>query len=91
MGKSMEVSNIREFEMKFFYVFLFPETFLSVEKASMDEVDAAHKQYMAALASLYLKHHTDENVWLLITWSILLRALYAIDKMLIIAGKWHMF
>ena len=46
MGKSMEVSNIREFEMKFFYVFLFPETFLSVEKASMDEVDAAHKQYM---------------------------------------------
>ena len=47
MGKSMEVSNIREFEMKFFYVFLFPETFLSVDKGSMDEVDAAaHKQYM---------------------------------------------
>ena len=56
MGKSMEVSNIREFEMKFFYVFLFPETFLSVEKASMDEVDAAHKQYMVI-----------ENVWLIIT------------------------
>ena len=51
----------------------FPEAFLpqfpKVEKASTEEVDvdAAHKQYMAALASLYLKHNTDENVSLVIT------------------------
>ena len=41
--------------------------FPKVEKASTEEVDAAHKQYMAALASLYLKHNTDENVSLVIT------------------------
>ena len=45
---------------------LFPQ-FPHVEKASTEEVDAAHKQYMAALASLYLKHNTDENVALVIT------------------------
>ena len=69
---------------------LFSEIFLSqfqkVEKASTEEVDAAHKQYLAALASLYLKHNTDENVSLIITWSILLLLLhlYAIDKMLMV-------
>ena len=49
----------------------FSEAFLpqfpKVEKATTEEVDAAHKQYMAALASLYLKHNTDENVSLVIT------------------------
>ena len=57
-----------------------------MEKANTEEVDAAHKQYMAALASLYLKHNTDENVSLIITWSILLLLLhlYAIDKMLMV-------
>merc|ERR1719495_2331725 len=44
-----------------------PMEFPKVEKASTEEVDAAHKQYMAALASLYLKHNTDENVSLVIT------------------------
>jgi len=44
-----------------------PIEFPKVEKASTEEVDAAHKQYMAALASLYLKHNTDENASLVIT------------------------
>ena len=76
MGKPIEVMNILllsfgavswlplEFNA-------FPEAFLpqfpKVEKASTEEVDAAHKQYMAALASLYLKHNTDENASLVIT------------------------
>ena len=50
---------------------MFVLQFSKVEKASTEQVDAAHKQYMAALASLYLKHNTDENVSLVITWSIL--------------------
>ena len=43
-------------------VHLFSEMFVlqfsKVEKASTEQVDAAHKQFMAALASLYLKHNT---------------------------------
>jgi len=44
-----------------------PMEFPKVEKASPEQVDAAHKQYMAALASLYLKHNPDESVSLVIT------------------------
>ena len=36
-------------------------------RASSEDVDSAHKQYMAALASLYLKHNDDEKVSLVIT------------------------
>ena len=47
-------------------VHLFSEMFVlqfsKVEKASTEQVDAAHKQFMAALASLYLKHNTDETI-----------------------------
>ena len=61
-------SGISRFQI---YNAAFSEAFLpqfpKVEKASTEEVDAAHKQYMAALASLYLKHNTDENVSLVIT------------------------
>ena len=50
---------------------MFVLQFSKVEKASTEQVDAAHKQYMAALgkglASLYLKHNTDENISLVIT------------------------
>ena len=53
-------------------VHLFSEMFVlqfsKVEKASTEQVDAAHKQFMAALASLYLKHNTDETISLVITW-----------------------
>ena len=42
--------------------------FPKMEKASPEQVDLAHKQYMAALAALYLKHNTDENVSLVINW-----------------------
>ena len=52
-------------------VHLFSEMFVlqssKVEKASTEQVDAAHKQFMAALASLYLKHNTDETISLVIT------------------------
>jgi len=44
-----------------------PMEFSKVEKASTEQVDAAHKQFMAALASLYLKHNTDETISLVIT------------------------
>jgi len=44
-----------------------PIEFPKMEKASPEQVDLAHKQYMAALAALYLKHNTDENVSLVIT------------------------
>ena len=46
---------------------MFLPQFPKVEKASPEQVDAAHKQYMAALASLYLKHNPDESVSLVIT------------------------
>ena len=56
-------------------VHLFSEMFVlqfsKVEKASTEQVDAAHKQFMAALASLYLKHNTDETISLVITWTTL--------------------
>ena len=41
---------------------MFVLQFSKVEKASTEQVDAAHKQFMAALASLYLKHNTDETI-----------------------------
>ena len=47
---------------------MFLPQFPKVEKASPEQVDVAHKQYMAALASLYLKHNPDESVSLVITW-----------------------
>ena len=34
---------------------------------SSEDVDSAHKQYMAAFASLYLKQNDDEQVSLVIT------------------------
>ena len=49
-------------------VHLFSEMFVlqfsKVEKASTEQVDAAHKPFMAAL---YLKHNTDETISLVIT------------------------
>ena len=83
MGKSMEVSNIREFEMKFFLCFLIS---WNISFSGESEYGRSGRSTQAVYGDC-----TDENVWLLITWSILLRALYAIDKMLIIAGKRHMF
>ena len=47
---------------------MFLPQFPKVEKASPEQVDAAPKQNMAALASLYLEHNTDETVSLVITW-----------------------
>ena len=81
MGKPIEVGTSESFTFQIspvveylafqIYNAAFSEDFLpqfpKVEKASTEEVDAAHKQYMAALASLYLKHNTDENVSLVIT------------------------
>ena len=50
----------------FLMLIILPQ-FPKMEKASPEQVDLAHKQYMAALAALYLKHNTDENVSLVIT------------------------
>jgi len=44
-----------------------PMEFPQVSGPSSEDVDSAHKQYMAALASLYLKHNDDEQVSLVIT------------------------
>lgn len=75
MGKPMEVQNFlcncQNIQIVLFMVHLFSEMFVlqfsKVEKASTEQVDAAHKQFMAALASLYLKHNTDETISLVIT------------------------
>jgi len=44
-----------------------PMEFPQVSGPSSEDVDSAHKQYVAALASLYLKHNDDEQVSLVIT------------------------
>ena len=75
MGKPMEVQNFlcncSNIQIVLFMVHLFSEMFVlqfsKVEKASTEQVDAAHKQFMAALASLYLKHNTDKTISLVIT------------------------
>ena len=78
-------------------VHLFSEMFVlqfsKVEKASTEQVDAAHKQFMAALASLYLKHNTDETS----PWSLLellcLDSLdfYVIAKLLIVFPSYEIY
>ena len=43
-------------------------------------MDAAHKQFMAALASLYLKHNTDETISLVIIWALILYFLVTLSS-----------
>ena len=65
-------------------VHLFSEMFVlqfsKVEKASTEQVDAAHKQFMAALASLYLKHNTDKYL-----------LFYVIAKLLIVFPSYEIY
>ena len=80
MGKPMEVGDaefaltISRWELTYQqwveYLEYFSQTspqFPQVSGPSSEDVDSAHKQYMAALASLYLKHNDDEQVSLVIT------------------------
>ena len=73
-------------------VHLFSEMFVlqfsKVEKASTEQVDAAHKQFMAALASLYLKHNTWSLLELLCLDSL---DFYVIAKLLIVFPSYEIY